>query len=112
LIYVAAETAGLQVIDASSLRMTVADTTAAPVALAMSPDGKVLFVNFQSGGPGGRNGHDALARFDAHTGRRLGTMYGFPNVGGWRALAADGSQVGRVDSMRVLPHVMTTPAVR
>lgn len=92
-VYVAANDTGLQIIDASSFRVTLLDPTPAPVALALTPDGSQLFVNYQSGGPGGRDGHDALARFDTRTGRRLGTMGGFANVGGLRALATDGRQV-------------------
>jgi hypothetical protein len=61
--------------------------------LALTPDGKYLYVNYQGSGPGGRPGHDAIGKFDAATGRRLSAITGLANVGYSLAVSPDGRRL-------------------
>jgi hypothetical protein len=58
--------------------------------LAITPDSRRLYVAFQSGGPGGSRGHDAIARFDVLSGRLERSIAGLPNVGCEMAISPDG----------------------
>jgi DNA-binding beta-propeller fold protein YncE len=64
-----------------------------PLTAVASPDGQDLWVAYQSGGPGGSSGHDAIAYFDQHTGRLLGSITGLANVGGFMAISPDGRRL-------------------
>jgi DNA-binding beta-propeller fold protein YncE len=61
--------------------------------LALTADGRSLYVAYEAGGPGGSFGHDAIGYFDTATDRLAGAIKGFPNVGTALSLAPDGSQV-------------------
>jgi YVTN family beta-propeller protein len=61
-----------------------------PWALALSPDQRSLWVNFQGEGPGGRAGHDTIAKIDLATGRLGATLTGLANVGGAIFVSRDG----------------------
>ena len=63
------------------------------MGLALTPDGRTLYVNYQCKGPGGQLGRDAIGRFDSLTGEFLGSLTGFPNVGGDIRISEDGSRI-------------------
>jgi hypothetical protein len=92
-VYLALEHKGLGVLDRGSRSIRVVSQAQCPKTLALSPDGRVLWVAYQCGGPGGSAGREAIGRFDAATGKFLGAIAGFPQVGGPIAVSADGSQV-------------------
>lgn len=58
--------------------------------LAVTPDERFLYVNYQLSGPGGRAGHDVIGKFDVRTGKLLRAITGLPNVGDWIAISPDG----------------------
>ena len=87
-IYIAAEYDGLLLMSPGEERARIVDSTAAPEALALSTDDRFLYVNYQAGGPGGRRGHDAIAKFVKRTGRLLSTVSNLANVGGPLAIDA------------------------
>lgn len=92
-VYIAAEDAGLLLWDDRAGKMRQIDPNKAPVALTVTPDRRFLYVNYESGGPGGRFGHDAIARFDAHTGAFLESITGLANVGSYMTVAPDGKRL-------------------
>jgi DNA-binding beta-propeller fold protein YncE len=81
---------GLQKMDIPTRRMAVVSTVALPVALALTPGGRFLYVNYQGGGPGGSAGHDAIGKFNARTGAFLRPITGLANVGHRLAVSPDG----------------------
>lgn len=92
-LYAALETAGLRKIDTASNAVTVVPTTACPEKLAITPDGQQLYVNYQCGGPGGRNGHDTIDAFAIPGERLLGSVTDIPNVGSAIVASPNGAQV-------------------
>src|SRR2546425_13116661 len=92
-LYLAMGPSGLRVVDTESNKVSTLRTEGYPMGLALTPDGRVLYVNYQNGGPGGSWGHDAIGRFDASTGVFLGSTTGLPHVGQTIAVSPDGSQV-------------------
>lgn len=84
---------GLREMLLPGYQTTTLATAAAPMYVAVTPDGSRLYVNYQSGGPGGRPGHDAIDILDTATDRVAGNIAGPPNVGGAMAVSPDGSQV-------------------
>lgn len=89
-LWIAAEWGGLQRYDVESSRLDVMSSTVAPENLALSLDGRLLYVNYQAGGPGGTPGHDAVGVFDTGSGRPIASIQGFPNVGKFLAITPDG----------------------
>ncbi len=61
-----------------------------PEHLALDPSGRRLYVSYQCGGPGGRDGHDSLEIFDAEKEESLGIFTGPPMVGGPLSVSPDG----------------------
>jgi hypothetical protein len=92
-IYLAMEHSGLGLFDRESRLIRNVSQAQCPKNLALSPDGRVLWVAYQCGGPGGSPGREAIGRFDAATGEFLGAITGFPQVGGPITVSADGSRV-------------------
>jgi YVTN family beta-propeller protein len=88
--YLAEQTAGLWKLDIVSRQLFQIDPLPRAMNLALTPDGKYLYVNYQQSGPGGRPGHDAIGKFDAKTGRFLHAITGLANVGDALALSPDG----------------------
>jgi len=82
--------AGLWRLEVSTRNLSIVDPLPYPNYLALTPDGKFLYVNYQHFGRGGRAGHDAIAKFDARTGKLLRSITGLPNVGGAVAISPDG----------------------
>jgi len=84
---------GLKRMITAARRVEPVLSPACPMYVAMHPDGRLMVVDYQCGGPGGRPGHDAIDFVDAATGQSTGTLTGPPLVGGPLAFAQDGSQV-------------------
>ncbi|MGC2658006.1 MAG: winged helix-turn-helix domain-containing protein [Bryobacteraceae bacterium] len=62
-------------------------------ALALSPDGRRLFVSYQAGGPGGTRGHDAIGVFSTDNGKLVKTVKGFANVGAFLSVSPNDQEV-------------------
>jgi YVTN family beta-propeller protein len=89
-VYLATGGTGLKRLDLSTGGTRMVWAEPCPMALALSPNQKRLWVNYQCGGPGGRPGHAAIGEFDAVSGQLLNTITGLPNVGGWIRISPDG----------------------
>jgi DNA-binding beta-propeller fold protein YncE len=92
-VYIPACNGGLQRLDTKTHLITTLREGRCPVCAIASPDGKEIWVSYQGGGPGGSRGHDAIAYFDAPTGRLLGSITVLPNVGATLAISPDGSRL-------------------
>jgi DNA-binding beta-propeller fold protein YncE/transcriptional regulator with XRE-family HTH domain len=92
-VYLALGHRGLGLLELTSRRIRIVSPAQCPKNLALSPDGRDLWVAYQCGGPGGSAGRDAIGRFDAATGTFVRAVTGFPQVGGPIAVSADGSLV-------------------
>jgi YVTN family beta-propeller protein len=90
--YLALGFRGLGKVDLASGSMKIVSTEVYVEAIAFSRDGHTLLVSYQSAGPGGTSGHDALGYFDTVTDRRIAVSKGFPNVGGAMGVFPSGSQ--------------------
>uniref|UniRef100_Q01PZ1 LamG-like jellyroll fold domain-containing protein n=1 Tax=Solibacter usitatus (strain Ellin6076) TaxID=234267 RepID=Q01PZ1_SOLUE len=64
-----------------------------PESLKVSPDGSMLVVNYQCGGPGGSSGHDTVEFYDIEKGQVIGVLAGMPFVGGGASFSPDGRTV-------------------
>lgn len=91
--YVAAVFNGLLAVNTETGEVQTMSRLPCPVALALTPAGDRLYVNYQCSGPGGSRGHDAIEVFDTRTNKSAGIIRGLPNVGGDIAVSPDGSQV-------------------
>lgn len=89
-LWVALAQGGLNAIDTASGRIAVWPVVGCPVALELDSTGRRLIVVYQCGGPGGRNGHDAVEILDIETGQSLLARSGPPLVGSHVALSPDG----------------------
>jgi DNA-binding beta-propeller fold protein YncE len=89
-VYIPACTQGLLRLEITTGAIATIRDDPCPLLALSSPDGQDLWVSYESGGPGGRGGHDAIARFDQRTGRLFGSITGLPNVGGSMAISPDG----------------------
>jgi YVTN family beta-propeller protein len=68
--------------------------TPCPVGIAISSDGRHLFVSYQNQGPGGRIAHDAVAEYELPSNRLIKTTGGgLSNVGDQVALSPDGKEL-------------------
>lgn len=92
--YLALGFSGLAKLDVASGSVTAISKVVYTEALALTPDGRRLYVSYQAGGPGGSPGHDVIGYFDTATDQLAGVVSGkAPNVGGCLAVSPDGSQV-------------------
>jgi YVTN family beta-propeller protein len=92
--YLALGFSGLAKLDTTTASVAVISKTVYTEGLALTPDGRRLYVSYQAGGPGGSPGHDVIGYFDTATDRLAGVVSGkFPNVGGCLAVSPSGSQV-------------------
>jgi hypothetical protein len=91
--YLALGFLGLAKLDLASKSVKIVSKTAYVRALALTPDGRRLYVSYQAKGPGGSFGHDAIGYFDTATDRLAGAVTGFANVGESISVSPDGSQV-------------------
>lgn len=62
-----------------------------PYFIDIDSKGRTLLVSYQCGGPGGRNGHDAIELFDLKTEESRFVFSGPPMVGGPPKLSPDGT---------------------
>jgi WD40 repeat protein len=63
---------------------------ACPLSLRIDSEGKRLFVSYQCGGPGGRDGHDVMEIYDTATEERIGVIRDLPMVGGPPVVSPNG----------------------
>jgi Concanavalin A-like lectin/glucanases superfamily len=89
-LWVALAQGGLKTIDTGSGRVSAWPTVGCPVSLDMDASGRLLFVGYQCGGPGGRSGHDAIEILDPVTAKSLATVSGPPLVTSHLTLSPDG----------------------
>lgn len=92
-LYLAMEFGGLLSFNTRTGTLSTASQVICPEALAVSPNGQFLYVNYQCFGPGGSGGHDAIGIFNAATGAFVGSITGLPNVGGHITISPDGAQL-------------------
>ena len=92
-LYVAGLYAGLLAIDTTTGGVRRLTALPCPTGVALAPDTRRLYVSYQCSGPGGRPGHDAVDVLDTSTAASLGSMFGFPNVGGDLAVSPDGTHL-------------------
>ena len=92
-LFVAAVFSGLKRIHVPSRELLTVSSMSGrcPVNLALSADGRRLYVDYQCGAPKG--GHNEIDVLDADTGKSLGLMTGFANVGNPFAVSPNGAEV-------------------
>lgn len=73
---------GVKEVDLTTHEFSVVSKHPSPQFVAIDPTGRQLFVSYQSGGPGGRPGHDALAIYDLKSKQAISSITGLPRVGG------------------------------
>ena len=81
-LFLAMGAAGLRRIDLRSGASRVLSPLAHPSHLELDHAGKQLFVVYESGGPGGRAGHDVVDVYDVQSERSLYQIGNLPMVGG------------------------------
>lgn len=87
---------GLAKLDTESRKVTKIAALECPYAVALSPDGTRLYVNYQCSGPGGKPGRDVIEVFDTRSGNVIRTWnqeHELPNVGIHITAAPDGAFV-------------------
>jgi hypothetical protein len=75
-VYLALGNRGLYKMDVKTHRISLLNAVPLAMALALTPDGRFLYVNYQGSGPGGSAGHDAIGKLDARTGVFLRAVTG------------------------------------
>ena len=85
--------AGLKRLTIATAELATLPGLVCPVHLALDPLGRRLYVSYQCGGPGGREGHDAIDILDTSSEASLGAMVGPPLVGGELAVSPDGNHI-------------------
>lgn len=91
--YLAMGFLGLGKLDLKTEQFRIVSQMIYVQGLALARDGRTLYVSYQSGGPGGSSGHDAIGYFDTATDRFAGAITGLANVGGFMAVSPDGSRL-------------------
>lgn len=92
-LYLAMLRSGLLRLDLATGDLVNVPTVVCPAAVAVSPDGLRLFVDYQCGGPAGRRGHDSVDVLALPAGGLLATIAGLPNVGRALALTPSGHEL-------------------
>lgn len=92
-LYAAAAFGGLLRIDTANGTVRSISRLPCPIAVALTPGGDRLYVNYQCSGPGGRPGHDVIDILDTGTDQSIGTIKGLPNVGAELFVSPDGTQL-------------------
>jgi YVTN family beta-propeller protein len=92
-LFLAAGKSGLFKLHLASGDLRAISSLPAPTGLALTREGRYLYVSYQSGGPGGRWGHDAIGKFDVASGALVQSITGLANVGGSLVLSPDGKQL-------------------
>lgn len=81
-LYVTEQSSGLWRVRIADRKPEHLDWITKPEFLALDQDGSHLYINYQSSGPAGAEGHDAMEVRELATGRPVGNPTGFPSVGG------------------------------
>jgi sugar lactone lactonase YvrE len=92
-LYIAADFQGLRVVDLHTGAVTDVPTVKCPIEVVTIPNRDLLYVGYQCGGPGGRDGHDAIDVRTASTGALITTIVGPPQVSTDLVVSPDGAQV-------------------
>jgi hypothetical protein len=92
-LYLAMCRSGIRKMDTRTQKVTTIYHESCAWGITLSPDQKFLWVNFQGGGPGGRSGHNTIAKLEAATGKLIGAATGLANVGGAIHVSHDGQTV-------------------
>jgi concanavalin A-like lectin/glucanase superfamily protein len=88
-LWVALGRGGLRILDTRTRQLETYPSVGCPLQLAMGRRSARVFVAYQCGGPGGREGHDALEVIDERTRQSLLARSGPPLVGSHLALSPD-----------------------
>jgi hypothetical protein len=92
-LYIAAGFQGLRVVDLHTGTVSMVPTVKCPMEVVTIPYRDLLYVGYQCGGPGGRDGHDAMDVRTASTGALITTIVGPPQVSSDMVVSPDGAQV-------------------
>ena len=84
---------GVWYLDIESGELQQAISGTCPIGIAISGNGRRLYVSYQCFGPGGWLAHDALAVYELPSHRRIGVATGLANVGGQLALSPNGAEL-------------------
>jgi hypothetical protein len=88
-LWLALDRAGLKILDTRTRQLADYPSVGCPRRLALARRSGRLFVSYQCGGPGGRDGHDALEAIDEPGHRSLLARSGPPLVGSYLAVSPD-----------------------
>ena len=97
-IFLALQNKGLQVIDLKTRHTRKLSSVTCPSFISLDRAGKYLYVAYQCGGPGGRNGHDSTEVYDAATEKVAFILQGPPIVGN-RIRFAPNDEVAMIDTV-------------
>lgn len=81
-IFLAMGSKGLLEADPNTGHLRVISEHVSPQFVAVDPDGRLVYVSYMSGGPGGWPGHDAVIAYDVKTGNIVHAIRQVPRVGG------------------------------
>ncbi len=93
MLYLALQYNGLERMNTRTFALSHLTGPDCPTLLSFSPGGQQLFVAYQCGSLGGRNGHDAIGILDVPSGRIVGRLVGPPQVGSYLAASHDGTEL-------------------
>jgi DNA-binding beta-propeller fold protein YncE len=80
---------GLKILDLEDGQFETLPTVGCPMYFASAPRSRRLFLSYQCGGPGGRDGHDAIEIIDEVRRTRIAARAPLPLVGSQLALSPD-----------------------
>ncbi|HET8550153.1 MAG TPA: hypothetical protein VFL57_19215 [Bryobacteraceae bacterium] len=92
-LYIPATSGGLYKLDLKSSLVTQIHRTPLAAYAGLAADGRLLYVAYRGGGPGGSRGHDAIGVFDVGTGNLLRTITGLATVGSYIRASPDGQTI-------------------
>ncbi len=89
-LYMALGAHGVKGLQTNTKQISKVTDRICPENIALDPPGTILYVSYQCGGPGGREGHDSLEAFSTNNDKSLGFVTGYPMVGGDPLVSPDG----------------------
>lgn len=98
-LYVSRVYEGVYAIDTETMHGTIVADATCPIGLAMSPDGRRLWVSYQCIGPSdgegrhGSSGHDGIGLYELPSFELIAVVAGPPNVGGQILVSPNGRQL-------------------